>query len=234
MTRPVQPDHPPKNRHWRRPGDANVDSCVDAVVFDLGGVLLDWNPRYLYEQLLPDQSAVDEFLTHVCPLSWNAAQDAGGDWDSAIAERTQRFPQHAALIRAYRDRWLDMVGQVHHDTAALIGEVRARGIQTYVLSNISSYSWQIALGAFDFLGSVDGAVVSGHEGMVKPQAAIYDLLVRRYQLDPGRTYFIDDVPANVQAARRAGWRADVHVDAMTTRHRLVDLGVLPRGGACLD
>jgi 2-haloacid dehalogenase len=204
---------------------------IEAVVFDIGGVLLDWDPRYLYRSLLPDETSVERFLAEVCTPSWNAAQDAGRDWDEAVAALTARFPEHADLIRAYHERWPEMVAGVFEDTAAILRELRAAGVPTYALTNFSAQKWEIAVERWGVLTEFDGVVVSGKERVTKPDPAIYLLLVERYGLTPERTFFTDDTPANVEAARRVGLRAELFVDADTLRAQLVAAGVLPSAAA---
>ncbi|HZC27740.1 MAG TPA: HAD family hydrolase, partial [Actinopolymorphaceae bacterium] len=194
MTEPrsVDPPHPP--------GAASAP--IDAVVFDVGGVLLDWNPRYLYRTLLPDEAAVERFLAEVCTAEWNAAQDAGRSWAEAVAELTARFPDHADLIRAFDERWPEMVAGQLDETVGVLTELQAKGIPTFALTNFSADKWEITRRRWDFLRALDGAVVSGIELVAKPDPEIYSLLLERYDLMPHRTFYTDDVHANVEAARR--------------------------------
>lgn len=200
---------------------------VDAVVFDVGGVLLDWNPRHLYDTLIPDPDEREWFLTEVCSPEWNAAQDAGRDWETAVAELCARFPSWASHIEAYSTRWAEMVAGPLEQTVAVLAELRARGVPTYALTNFSAQKWEVALERWDFLRGFAGTVVSGREGVVKPDPKIYRLLVERFNLEPARTFFTDDVAANVEGARATGIRAELFVDAGVLRSQLSALGVLP-------
>lgn len=198
---------------------------MDAVVFDVGGVLLDWNPRYLYRTLLADDDAVEEFLTRVCTAEWNAAQDAGRTWAEGVAELTSRFPEHAELIRAYDERWAEMVGGTLEETVAILGRLRSEGVPTYALTNFSAEKWTVALERWPFLAELDGAVVSGVECVSKPDPAIYQLLLDRHRLTADATFYTDDLPVNVDAARAVGIRAEVFVDGPTLRGQLAGAGL---------
>lgn len=208
------------------PGTCSTTAPIGAVVFDVGGVLLDWDPRYLYRSLLPDEESVERFLAEVCTPSWNAAQDAGRDWDEAVAVLTAQFPEYADLIRAYHERWPETVAGAFEDTVAVLRELRAAGVPTYALTNFSAEKWEIAVERWSFLGELDGAVVSGRERVTKPDPAIYRLLLERYALTPETTFFTDDVAANVEGARRVGLRAELFVGADALRAQLVAAGVL--------
>jgi 2-haloacid dehalogenase len=200
-------------------------TALQAVVFDVGGVLLDWNPRYLYRTLLPDDDAVEEFLAKVCTPAWNAEQDAGRTWAEAVADLSARFPEHDDLIRAYDERWVEMVGGVFDDTVALLAELRAAGVRTYALTNFSAEKWEVSLEHWDFLRGFDGAVVSGVELVSKPDPAIYHLLLQRHGLSPEATFYTDDLQHNVDAARQVGISAEVFVDAGTLRRQLAANGL---------
>lgn len=199
--------------------------AVDAVVFDVGGVLLDWNPEYLYSSLIPDQQERRHFLTEVCNREWNAAQDAGRPWEEAVAERIERFPEYADLIAAYDERWEEMVSGPIPGMDALVRQLRRQTVSLYVLSNISLPKWLDAVDRWDFLRGLNGAIISGAEGVVKPQPAIYRTLLDRYALDATRTFFADDLSSNVEAARGLGIDAEVFHDAETVRHQLASRGI---------
>ncbi|MBA0125568.1 HAD family phosphatase [Haloechinothrix sp. YIM 98757] len=199
---------------------------VHATVFDLGGVLLDWDPEYLYASLIPDEDERRYFLTEVCPREWNAELDVGRDWAEAIAERAERFPAYAELIAAYHRRWDEMIAGPIPGMVEVLDELRLAGVPLYVLSNISAAKWRDAVARWGFLDRLRGAVVSGQEGVVKPDPSIYRTLLERYELEPERTFFTDDLPGNVAAARAWGIDAEQFVDAATLRGQLVDRGLL--------
>jgi 2-haloacid dehalogenase len=177
---------------------------VRAVVFDLGGVLIDWDPRYLFRKLLADEAAVEEFLATVCTPEWNAEQDRGRPFAEAVAELVERHPAHAAAITAYHERWPEMLGGDVPGTVALLAELRAAGVPLYALTNWSAETFGFARERFEFLSWFDGVVVSGEERMAKPEPGIFQLLLDRFGLAPSATVFVDDAPGNVAAARRLG------------------------------
>jgi len=175
-----------------------------AVVFDLGGVLLDWDPRYLYRRLLPDEPAVEWFLSEICTPEWNREQDRGRPWAEAVAELSARFPEHAALIAAYHERWDETLAGAITPSVEVLARLRERGVRCYALTNFSVEMLQRTRARFDFLDWFDGMVVSGEVGLVKPDPRIFRLAVERFGLDPTATVYIDDQPANVAAARELG------------------------------
>jgi 2-haloacid dehalogenase len=194
-------------------------------VFDIGGVLLDWNPDYLYRELIPDAGQREHFLTAVATPEWNLQMDAGRPWAEAVAELTSLHPQHAEWIEAYDTGWLRMVSGLIDGTADVISELRAQGIPTYALTNFSAEKWEIAKEAFPILAGFSGEVVSGTEQTVKPDEKIYRILIERYGLDPARSFYTDDKDYNVVAARAVGLDAETFVDAPTLRRQLRERGL---------
>lgn len=199
---------------------------VDTVVFDLGGVLIDWNPRHLYRRLFDDEAAMERFLAEVCSPAWNARQDAGRPWSEAVAELVARFPAQADLIAAYRGRWTEMLGGAIEGTVDVLRELKAGGARLYALTNWSQETFPAARERFDFLADFAGIVVSGEEGLVKPDPLLYRRLIDRHALVPERTLFIDDAPANVAAAEALGMRGHRFEDARRLRAWLVGHGLL--------
>ncbi|MEW9623096.1 HAD family hydrolase [Rhodanobacter geophilus] len=198
----------------------------DAVVFDLGGVLVDWNPRYLYRQLFDDEAAMERFLAEVCTSHWNEQQDAGRPWCEAIAALSAEHPQHAALIAAYRGRWDEMLRGPIAGSVAILDELRARGVPLYALTNWSQETFPLARRIYRFMEAFRGIVVSGEERLIKPDPAIYRLLLSRHGLDAARTVYIDDAPRNVEAAARLGMHALHFRDPATLREALCRAGLL--------
>lgn len=201
---------------------------VQAVVFDLGGVLIDWNPRHLYRRMFDDEAEMERFLSEVCSLEWNLRQDAGRSWHEAVAELTARHPEQAALIAAYHQRWEEMLGGELPETVALLQELhglKARGLRLYALTNWSHETFPIARRRFAFLECFDGILVSGEEQMVKPDPAIFQLLLARYDIAPSQAVFIDDSPRNVAAAAAFGLHALRFTDAQRLRRDLLGLGL---------
>lgn len=177
----------------------------DTIVFDLGAVLIDWNPRYLYQPLFDgDEVAMEHFLSEVVPTAWNREIDAGKPFSTAVAERSREHPQHAWLIALWKDGWEKMLRDAIHDSVAILSELRKREHRLYALTNWSAETFPIARRRFDFLGWFEDIVVSGEVGVAKPDPRIYKLAIERWRLDPPRTVFIDDSPANVAAGQQAG------------------------------
>ena len=175
-----------------------------SVIFDLGGVLIDWNPRYLYRTLFDDAARMEHFLAHVCSPQWNAAQDAGRSWKQAVDELSAQHPQQRELIAAYRLRWHETLGDALHDTVALLSELKAAGIALYALTNWSAETFPIARERFGFLSDLDDILVSGEEQLAKPDPRIFERALQRFGVQPSATLFIDDAAANVQAAMALG------------------------------
>jgi 2-haloacid dehalogenase len=196
------------------------DRSIDNVVFDIGGVLLDWSPNYLYDELIPDADQREHFLTNIATPAWNLKQDAGRSWAEAIAELTSLHPDHAEWIEAYDTGWLRMVSGVIEDTAELLAQLQAAGVPTYALTNFSVEKWEVATATFPVLTGFDGTVVSGVEQTVKPDEKIYRILLERYDLDPARTFYTDDVQRNVDGARAVGMDAELFTGAAVLRDQL--------------
>lgn len=202
-----------------------TERSVDDVVFDIGGVLLDWSPDYLYRELIPDAGQREHFLTNIATPEWNMQQDAGRTWAEAVAELTSLHPEHAEWIEAYDTGWLKMAKGLIEGTAELIAELRAQGVPTYALTNFSAEKWEVAKEAFPILTGFTGEVVSGTEQTVKPGEKIYRILLERYHLDPARSFYTDDKEYNVTAARAVGIDAETFVDAPTLRRQLRERGL---------
>ncbi|MEV0288260.1 MULTISPECIES: HAD family phosphatase [unclassified Kribbella] len=202
-----------------------TERTIDVVVFDIGGVLLDWNPDYLYADLIPDEQQRSWFLTKVTTREWNQQQDAGRPWEEAVAELTALHPEHAEWIEAYDTGWLQMVKGLFEDTVELVTELRELGIPNYALTNFSAEKWEIAKETFPVLTGFDGEVVSGVEQTVKPDEKIYRILLERFGLDAARTFYTDDVQYNVDGARAVGLDAELFTGAAQLREQLSARGL---------
>jgi HAD superfamily hydrolase (TIGR01509 family) len=174
------------------------------VIFDLGGVLLDWNPRYLYRKLIPDEAACERFLSEVCHPEWNVCQDAGRSFAEAEAEAIQRHPDKAELIRAWLRRFDELIPGAIPGTVEILERLLARGVPLYALTNFSGETFKPTRKRFAFFERFRGIVVSGDEKMLKPEARIYRLLCDRYGVQPHEAVFIDDSLKNVEGARALG------------------------------
>lgn len=196
-------------------------------MFDVGGVLLDWDPDYLFRKLIADDDERRWFLAEVCSPAWNAEQDGGRSWAKATAELGELFPEHSNLITAYDELWEEMVSGTLEGTVVVLSDLREAGVPTFALTNFSAEKWEVARSRWEFLTGFDGAVVSGSEKVTKPDPRIYEILLDRYGLEPARMFYTDDLKVNVEAARAAGIDAEIFVDPDTLRQELVDRGVLP-------
>ena len=198
---------------------------VDTVIFDLGDVLIAWDPRKLYRKLIPDAVTMERFLSEVCTPEWNARQDAGRSLTEGTAELLAAFPQHEIWIRAFYERWPEMLGEVIEGSAELLRELQAKGYRVLALSNWSAETFPLARSRYPILAAFEGVVVSGQEGMIKPDPAIYRLLCDRYRIAPERAVFIDDSLRNVAAARAFGMQAIHFRSPLQLRDALVSLGL---------
>ncbi|WP_375404276.1 HAD family hydrolase [uncultured Sphingomonas sp.] len=198
-----------------------------AVIFDVGRVLYDWDPRFLYQRLIADDRALDAFLREVVTHDWHFQHDAGRDFAETSAELTALHPHHAELIAAWGPRFLESIGDPVPGMRALVDELEARGVPLYAITNFSHEFWppfrarEAAM--FDRFRDV---VVSGAEKLVKPDAAIYRLALDRFGLEAERTVFIDDNAANVAGASDVGLIALHFTGEPKLRGELAGLGLL--------
>ena len=187
------------------------------LVFDLGGVLVDWDPRYLMRGLVPDPERLEWFLEHVCGEEFVGPVDRGRAFADAVEERVARFPRWRAEIEAYAARWDEMVRGAIPGTTALLGELAAAGAPLYALSNWPADTFWVARERFAVLRVFRDVVVSGEVGLAKPDPAIYALALERFGLAAGEAVFVDDRPDNVAAAQGAGFEGVRFTDAATLR-----------------
>ena len=197
------------------------------VVFDLGGVLVDWDPRYLYGQLFDDPDEMESFLAQVTTAEWNAHQDAGRPWAEAVELLVAEHPQRRELIEAFHRRWPEMLAGEVPGTVDVLADLRAAGVRLIALSNWSAETFPFARERFDFLAWFEGIVISGDVGVNKPDRRIFDHLAEQFGIEPAATLFIDDSAANVDAAKALGFRAIQFTDATVLRRELVRVGLLP-------
>ncbi|HVL70388.1 MAG TPA: HAD family phosphatase [Beijerinckiaceae bacterium] len=180
------------------------------AVFDIGNVLLRWDPRFLYRKVFSDPERMEWFLGEVCTPAWNLEQDRGRPWRTAVDGLIAEHPDWEAEIHAFDERWAETISGAIEENVAVLERLRAAGVPTYAITNFSAEKFDASIPRFPFLGRFDGAVVSGRERLVKPDEAIYRVLIERYALDPRDCLFIDDSAANVATARRLGFHT-IHV-----------------------
>ncbi|NKY12365.1 HAD-IA family hydrolase [Cellulomonas hominis] len=202
---------------------------IDAVVFDLGNVLVRWDPAAAFAGVLPDVE-VQRFLADVDFPALNQRQDAGRPWAEARAEVADRHPEHVAALDLYVERFAHALPGEVPGSAAVVDDLRAAGVRVLGLTNWSAETFHHAVPAAPAIGRLEAVVVSGQEGVAKPDPRIFRLLATRHGLVPGRTVFTDDSPANVAAAEAEGFQGVLFTDAAALRAELVARGVLGAGG----
>ncbi len=190
------------------------------LIFDLGGVVLDWNPRYLFRQLIPDDETREWFLTEVCSPAWNLQMDLGQPSAAAVAELSARYPEQAALISAYWDRWPEMLGGAVPGVSELVTELSDAGRELYAISNFNGEVWPATLAAYPLLRRFKDVVISSFVGVCKPDPWIFELALRRFGVAAEDCLFIDDVAANVAGAKGAGIAAVQFTSAAALRELL--------------
>jgi len=200
---------------------------INTIIFDLGAVLIDWNPHYMYRTLFTNEQEMKDFLQTVCTPDWNEEQDAGRSLQEGTDLLVAQHPQHEANIRAFYGRWEEMLGEPFLDTVELFRRLKTSGkYKIYALTNWSAETFPVALARYDFLGWFDGIVVSGAEKMRKPAPEFYQVLLDRYQVDPQKALFIDDNYRNILAAEKAGIKSIHFTSAGQLEKELEELELL--------
>ncbi|HWC52903.1 MAG TPA: HAD family phosphatase [Chitinophagaceae bacterium] len=201
-------------------------TSINTIIFDLGGVLIDWNPRYMYRNIFKTEDEMEWFLENVTTSEWNENQDAGYPLHKATEELVAKHPEWSEEIRAYYGRWIEMLGEALHETVEIFHELKQNGnYKLYALTNWSAELFPHARERFDFLKWFDGIVVSGEEKMKKPSAEFYRLILDRYHIDPANTIFIDDSLRNIKGAEVAGIRSIHFHNAQQLKEELQRVGV---------
>jgi 2-haloacid dehalogenase len=219
----------PDKKHYRsRVKQEGISvHCRNTVIFDLGGVLIDWDPRYLYRKLLRgDEAGMEDFLATVCTPQWNRCQDAGRLFADGTRLLKGRHPNKAGLIDAYHARFDEMMAGPIRGSVELLAELRARGTPLYGLTNFSSETFPLAYERFEFLRWFRGVIVSADVKVIKPDPRIYEILIDRFTIDPKRAVFVDDAVVNVEAARRFGMHGIHFRGPNALRAELAELGLL--------
>lgn len=200
---------------------------IETIIYDLGGVLIDWNPMYVYKGYFESEEKQNYFFEKVCTSDWNEAQDAGRSIAEATEERIQKFPEWEQAIRDYYGRWEEMLGGPIEDSVEVFRELKDSGkVKLYALTNWSAETFPIALGRYDFLHWFDGRVVSGEEKTRKPFPEFYQILLDRYTVDVSKTIFIDDNARNVAAAVNLGIESIHFKDAASLKAELIQRNLL--------
>lgn len=178
---------------------------ITTIIFDLGGVLIDWNPRYVYRQIFDNEEKIDWFFENICTHDWNEKQDAGRSLAEATKELVVQFPEYEQEVRAYYGRWEEMLGGPMDDTVSILRSLKGENkYRLYALTNWSAETFPVALSRYDFLDWFDGIVMSGEEKTRKPFPDIYQTLLSRFRVDPSDALFIDDSLRNIKGAEAVG------------------------------
>lgn len=196
------------------------------AVFDVGNVLIAWNPRFLFAKLIPDPDRLDWFMVNVWDDAWNLEMDRGRPFADGIEMLVRRHPGWEAEIRAYDERWDETAPYAIRDNVAALDELKEKGVSCFAITNFSAEKFETSRRRFSFLDTFDGLIVSAHERLVKPDPAIFRLLLERYGLQAGEGIFIDDSERNIRAAEALGFQT-VHVRPDTdVRAALAGAGLL--------
>lgn len=196
------------------------------IVFDYGRVLVDWNPRYLYDKVFPTPEESERFIRDICNMEWNVQMDAGKPFSEGTAELAAEHPGYHDEIMMYDSRWYEMMGDQVPGMDELLGDISRRGIHIYGLTNWSAEKLPRVLETYPVFRHIEGMVVSGEEKVVKPSPRIYRLLLEKYGLRAGECLFVDDSPANVDGARAVGMEGVVFSGAGELRAFLEAEGIL--------
>ncbi|GAB5400027.1 MAG: HAD-IA family hydrolase [Aureisphaera sp.] len=201
---------------------------ITTVIFDLGGVLIDWSPEYVFlKEFRGNRAKMDWFLNHICAWDWNVNQDAGYPLAKATEDRIALFPEYKELIEMYYGRWEEMLGYAHEDTLAILKSLTENPkYRVYALTNWSGETWPKAIEKFPWLDWFEGILVSGDEGMRKPFPEIYELILSRYQINREESVFIDDSMKNIEGCEAVGIKGIHFTSADTLAVRLRELGVM--------
>ncbi|MEA2010844.1 MAG: HAD family phosphatase [Actinomycetota bacterium] len=200
---------------------------ITAAVFDLGGVLIDWDPEHLYRELIPDPGERHEFLTTICTPAWNAEMDAGRSVQESVAALASAHPDRAAVIEEWWTRWPEMLNGEIPDTRPLVETLSRSGLPLYALTNWSAETWPLGVQRYPFVDELfDGIVVSGQERIAKPDPRLFEILNDRYELNPESTIYVDDSPANIETAGSIGYATHLFTTADRLHRWLNEIGLL--------
>jgi len=200
---------------------------INTIIFDLGAVLIDWNPHYMYRTIFDNEEEMKNFLANVATSDWNEEQDAGRSLNEGTELLVQQFPEHEANIRAFYSRWHEMLGDAFWDTVEIFRQLKETGkYKIYALTNWSAETFPVALERYEFLQWFDGIVVSGAEKMRKPTPEFYQILLDRYDVKAEEALFIDDNKRNVLAAEKMGIKSIHFISAEQLKSELSQLEII--------
>jgi 2-haloacid dehalogenase len=200
---------------------------INTIIFDLGAVLIDWNPDYMYRTIFDDEQEMRDFLATVTTPDWNEEQDAGRTLQEGTDWLIQKHPHHEVNIRAFYGRWIEMLGDAFEGTVEIFKELKeSNKYKIYALTNWSAETFPLAQQKFDFLNWFDGVVVSGTEKMRKPTPEFYQILLDRYNVKPEESLFIDDNYRNILAAEKLGINSIHFTSPEQLKEELLKRGIL--------
>ena len=197
---------------------------IKNIIFDFGGVLIDWNPRYLYRNLFQDEIEMEYFLEKICSPEWNLKQDAGRSFKEATKELVIKFPQHENEIKSYYSNWTKMIGGTIKENVDLVEDLKDK-YRLFGLTNWSAETFPKIFNQYYFFKEFEGIVVSGTEKLVKPDAGIYKLLLTRYKLIANESLFIDDNQENINAANKLGFKTIHLTETVNLKNELKKLAI---------
>jgi len=190
-----------------------TNSTIKVIIFDYGNVLIEWDPRYVYQHYFPnDPDGMERFLKEVDFMGWNAHQDKGRSFKEGVAELSKQFPRYANLIQAYHDNWKDSIGIAYWETVEIMKQLKQKGYPLYGLSNWSAETFPYAREKYDFFNLLDDMVISGEVGHVKPEPEIFHIMLNKIGRPAGECLFIDDSLPNIQQAQKLGFQT-VHFES---------------------
>lgn len=198
---------------------------IDTIIFDFGGVLVDWNPRYLYRDYFADDEKLEWFLSNICTDEWNIEQDRGRSLSEATELLVKEFPDYQKEIEMYYGQWETMLKDAIPGTVEILYELKEK-YKIYGLTNWSAETFPVALNRFEFFEVFDGILVSGKEKLIKPDVKIFELMMERFGLNPENSLFIDDNLKNVEASRNFGIETIHFTNPEDLRKELTGLGIL--------
>lgn len=197
------------------------------VVFDIGNVLVRWNPRNLFRKTMKDEARMERFLAAALSMDFIALTDIAADFSLAVKERAKAFPEFAHELHLFDERWVETIGGPIEENVALMRRLKAAGRPVYALSNFATVKFAIARRMYDFLNEFDDAVISGHVGAVKPDPRIFEILFERVGRRPDELVFVDDQIKNIEAARALGMPAIHFRPGVDLKAELSRRGALP-------
>ncbi|MDO1581342.1 HAD family hydrolase [Rhizobium oryzicola] len=197
---------------------------IEHIVFDIGKVLIHYDPNLPYSRIIPDEEERRWFFQNVCTHDWNIEQDRGREWSVAEAELIEKYPEREEQIRAFRTHWHEMVPHAYDESVAIMETLIEQGHDVTMLTNFAADTFRHARELFPFLNTPRGVTVSGEIFLIKPDVEIYHVHARDFGLDPAKSLFIDDTIVNVEGAKAAGWHAVHFTGAAKLREDLAGYG----------